>query len=283
MYVDISDLQATTLSSTPPSPPRRRPLLHARPLQVAAFSTPLPQTSLLQTPTETAVSPQDPVYINVCFDIDANGILNVSAKDMTTVVKRNITITNDNKSRLSNEKIERMVWDAKRYKAEDDVHRNKVKAKEALENYAYNMRITINDILSMLRRLMLILTELNPNDDPPRNDETFSPSLSAFSPLLSLSRAHGSSRHGLTAVFTGTAHARSSSLFSVLSLGGLTAVLHRHGLTARSSSSSQFSLSAFAALSSQFSLSAFAALFSVLSLGVCHGVAPDQVRPHRIW
>ena len=77
-----------------------------------------------------------PVYINVCFDIDANGILNVYAKDMTTGVKRNITITNDNKSRLSNEKIERMVWDAKRYKAEDDVHRNKVKAKEALENYA---------------------------------------------------------------------------------------------------------------------------------------------------
>jgi heat shock protein 1/8 len=77
--------------------------------------------------------------------------LNVSAKDITTGVKRNITITNDNKSRLSNEKFERMVWDAKRYKAEDDVHRNKVKAKEALENYAYNMRITINDILSMLR------------------------------------------------------------------------------------------------------------------------------------
>ncbi|GMY08549.1 heat shock cognate 70 kDa protein-like [Fagus crenata] len=88
---------------------------------------------------------------NVCFDIDANGILNVLAKDMTTGVMWNITITNDNKSRLSNAKIERMVWDAKRYKAEDDAHRNKVKAKEALENYAYNMRITINDILSMLR------------------------------------------------------------------------------------------------------------------------------------
>ncbi|GMY39351.1 heat shock cognate 70 kDa protein-like isoform X3 [Fagus crenata] len=52
---------------------------------------------------------------------------------MTTGVKRNITITNDNKSRLSNEKIERMVWDAKRYKAEDDVHRNKVKLAPAVK------------------------------------------------------------------------------------------------------------------------------------------------------
>ena len=59
-------------------------------------------------------------------------------------MKSQITITND-KSRLSYKDIERMVRDAKRYKAEDDAHRKKVKAKEALENYAYNMRNTIND------------------------------------------------------------------------------------------------------------------------------------------
>jgi heat shock protein 1/8 len=70
--------------------------------------------------------------------------LNVSAKEMTTGVKSEITITND-KSRLSIKEIERMVLDAKKYKAEDDEHRKKVKAKEALENYAYNMRNTVND------------------------------------------------------------------------------------------------------------------------------------------
>uniref|UniRef100_A0A2N9FEE0 Uncharacterized protein n=1 Tax=Fagus sylvatica TaxID=28930 RepID=A0A2N9FEE0_FAGSY len=82
--------------------------------------------------------------IEVCFDIDTNGILNVSAKDRTTGVKSEITITND-KSRLSYKDIERMVRDAKIYKAEDDGHRKKAKAKVALENYAYNMRHTIND------------------------------------------------------------------------------------------------------------------------------------------
>jgi heat shock protein 1/8 len=52
--------------------------------------------------------------------------------------------TND-KTRLSSEEIERMVLDAERYKAEDDEHREKIKAMVALENYAYNMRNTIKD------------------------------------------------------------------------------------------------------------------------------------------
>jgi heat shock protein 1/8 len=89
-------------------------------------------------------APRENARVKVCFEIDTNGILNVSAKERTTGVKSQITITND-KSRLSYKDIERMVQDAKRYKAEDDAHRKKVKAKEALENYAYNMRNTIND------------------------------------------------------------------------------------------------------------------------------------------
>ncbi|XP_030931625.1 heat shock cognate 70 kDa protein-like [Quercus lobata] len=89
-------------------------------------------------------APKGVVKINVCFNIDTNGILNVSAKEMTTGVMRNITITND-ESRLSSEEINRMVQDAEIYRAEDDEHRKKVKAKEALENYTYNMRNTIND------------------------------------------------------------------------------------------------------------------------------------------
>nr|XP_023909298.1 heat shock cognate 70 kDa protein-like [Quercus suber] len=89
-------------------------------------------------------APRGVANAKVCFNIDSNGILNVSAKEMTTGVMRNITITND-EARLSSEEIDRMVKDAEIYKVEDDEHRKKVKAKAALENYAYNMRNTIND------------------------------------------------------------------------------------------------------------------------------------------
>ncbi|XP_050249249.1 heat shock cognate 70 kDa protein-like [Quercus robur] len=89
-------------------------------------------------------APRGVTKAKVCFDIDTNGILNVSAKEMTTGVMSKITITND-KARLSSEEIDRMVQDAEIYKAEDDEHRKKVEAKVTLENYAYNMRNTIND------------------------------------------------------------------------------------------------------------------------------------------
>ncbi|KAL0929173.1 hypothetical protein M5K25_001117 [Dendrobium thyrsiflorum] len=89
-------------------------------------------------------APRGVPQINVCFDIDANGILNVSAEDKTTGQKNKITITND-KGRLSKEEIEKMVQEAEKYKTEDEEHKKKVEAKNALENYAYNMRNTIND------------------------------------------------------------------------------------------------------------------------------------------
>ncbi|XP_027330880.1 heat shock 70 kDa protein isoform X1 [Abrus precatorius] len=89
-------------------------------------------------------APRGVPQINVCFDIDANGILNVSAEDKTAGVKNKITITND-KGRLSKEEIEKMVKDAERYKAEDEEVKKKVEAKNSLENYAYNMRNTIRD------------------------------------------------------------------------------------------------------------------------------------------
>jgi len=89
-------------------------------------------------------APRGVPQINVVFDIDANGILNVSAEDKTTGNKNKITITND-KGRLSKEEIERMVQEAEKYKSEDEDHRKKVEAKNALENYAYNMRNTVRD------------------------------------------------------------------------------------------------------------------------------------------
>ena len=58
-------------------------------------------------------APRGVARVIVCFDLDIDGILNVSAEEKTTGVKRKITITND-KWRLSNEEVERMVQDAKR-------------------------------------------------------------------------------------------------------------------------------------------------------------------------
>ncbi len=89
-------------------------------------------------------APRGVPQITVCFDIDANGILNVSAEDKTTGQKNKITITND-KGRLSKDEIEKMVQEAEKYKSEDEDHRKKIESKNALENYAYNMRNTIRD------------------------------------------------------------------------------------------------------------------------------------------
>ncbi|KIK23418.1 hypothetical protein PISMIDRAFT_679396, partial [Pisolithus microcarpus 441] len=77
--------------------------------------------------------------IEVAFDIDANGILNVSASDKTTGKSNRITITND-KGRLSKEEIERMVSEAEEYKAEDEAMAARIQGKDDLESYAYHLR-----------------------------------------------------------------------------------------------------------------------------------------------
>ncbi|VVB12951.1 unnamed protein product [Arabis nemorensis] len=82
----------------------------------------------------------------VCFDIDANGILNVSAEEKTTGSQNKITITNNN-GRLSKDQIEKMVGDAERYKYEDEEYKKKADARKALEDYVYNMRNIIRDAI----------------------------------------------------------------------------------------------------------------------------------------
>ncbi|KAG8955961.1 70-kilodalton heat shock protein [Tulasnella sp. 424] len=89
-------------------------------------------------------APRGVPQIEVTFDVDANGILNVSAADKTTGKSNRITITND-KGRLSKEEIDRMVNEAEKYKAEDDAAAARISAKNGLESYAYNLRNTIND------------------------------------------------------------------------------------------------------------------------------------------
>ena len=74
--------------------------------------------------------------IEVTFDIDANGILNVSACDKGTGKQNKITITND-KGRLSKDEIESMVADAEKYKAEDELVAKKIESKNGFENYCF--------------------------------------------------------------------------------------------------------------------------------------------------
>ena len=88
--------------------------------------------------------PRGQPQIDVVFDIDANGILNVTAIEKSTGKENKIVITND-KGRLSQDEIERMVQEAEKYKAEDDANRHRVESKNSLENYAYSMKSTVND------------------------------------------------------------------------------------------------------------------------------------------
>jgi len=89
-------------------------------------------------------APRGVPQIEVTFDIDANGILNVSAVDKSTGRQNKITITND-KGRLTKDDIERMVKEADQYRAEDDKQRERIQSKNALESYAFNMKSTVED------------------------------------------------------------------------------------------------------------------------------------------
>merc|ERR1712134_182149 len=94
--------------------------------------------------TEIPPAPRGVPQIEVTFDIDANGILNVSAKEKSSNKENKITITND-KGRLSKEEIERMVNDAETYKQEDEKQRDRITAKNGLESYVFNMKSSVED------------------------------------------------------------------------------------------------------------------------------------------
>ncbi|KAK9907432.1 hypothetical protein WJX75_003525 [Coccomyxa subellipsoidea] len=91
-------------------------------------------------------APRGVPQIEVTFEIDANGILNVGAEDKGTGKREKITITND-KGRLSQEDIERMVQEAEEFAEQDKAVKAKVDARNALETYCYNMKQTIEDKL----------------------------------------------------------------------------------------------------------------------------------------
>lgn len=82
--------------------------------------------------------------IEVTFEVDANGILHVTAEDKAAKKSESITITN-NKGRLSQEEIEKMVKEAEEFAEEDKKARERIDARNKLETYIYNMRSSINE------------------------------------------------------------------------------------------------------------------------------------------
>ncbi|CAK8541036.1 unnamed protein product [Lathyrus sativus] len=91
----------------------------------------------------------------VCFTIDADGILNVSAEEETSGNKKDITITNEN-GRLSREEIERMIQEAENFKDQDMKFKTKAKAINALDDYLYTVRKAMKDDC--------VSSKLNPDD-----------------------------------------------------------------------------------------------------------------------
>jgi len=89
-------------------------------------------------------APRGTPQIEVTFDLDANGILNVSAMDKASGKNEKITITND-KGRLSKDDIERMVREAEQFKDEDNKIKERIEKKNGLESYCVQMKNTLND------------------------------------------------------------------------------------------------------------------------------------------
>ncbi|KAK0707502.1 heat shock protein 70 family [Lasiosphaeris hirsuta] len=94
--------------------------------------------------TSIPPAPRGVPQIEVSFELDANGILKVSAHDKGTGKGESITITND-KGRLTQEEIDRMVAEAEKYAEEDKATRERIEARNGLENYAFSLKNQVND------------------------------------------------------------------------------------------------------------------------------------------
>ena len=102
--------------------------------------------------TSIPPAPRGVPQIEVTFEIDANGILNVGAEDKGTGKSEKIVITND-KGRLSQEEIERMVEEAEEFAEEDRKIKERIDARNSLETFAYNMKNTISDADKLANKL----------------------------------------------------------------------------------------------------------------------------------
>ncbi|KAL4427176.1 hypothetical protein ABPG74_013380 [Tetrahymena malaccensis] len=91
-----------------------------------------------------APAPRGVPQIEVTFDIDGNGILNVSAKDLATNIVEKITVTNQ-QGRFTDSEIQNLINESEKFKAEDEAIKKKLDAKNSLENYVFSIRNTLKD------------------------------------------------------------------------------------------------------------------------------------------
>ena len=134
--------------------------------------------------------------IEVTFDIDANGILNVSAIDKGTGKLNKIIITNE-KGRLSKEDIEKMVSEAEKFKGEDEKIKKRIESRNGFENYCFQMKNTLNDeklrekftdddkkLIEELSKKGLDFLEANPNAEADEIDGMQKDIESKYNPIM---------------------------------------------------------------------------------------------------
>jgi heat shock 70kDa protein 1/2/6/8 len=117
--------------------------------------------------------PRGQPQIEVSFEVDTNGILKVSAKEKTTGKEMQIEIKND-KGRLSDADIEKMVNDAEKYKAQDEEYKLKLESKNNFENMLFQMKTTLEG--SSIEEKDTIINKINENIEwlSSHNDEEIS-------------------------------------------------------------------------------------------------------------
>jgi L1 cell adhesion molecule like protein len=94
--------------------------------------------------TDIPLMPRGQPQIEITYDVDSNGILNVTALEKSSGKSKNITIKNES-GKLSKEEIERMVKEAEQYKAQDDALGEKIEAKNRLESFVYSMKARVKE------------------------------------------------------------------------------------------------------------------------------------------
>jgi len=141
-------------------------------------------------------APRGTPQIEVTFDIDANGILNVSAMDKASGKNEKITITND-KGRLSKEEIDKLVQEAERFKDEDEKIKTRIEKKNGLENYCFQMKNQLSDekfkdkfteddktVIETTTKEMLQWLEANPNEEAEAYEAKQKEAEGKFNPIM---------------------------------------------------------------------------------------------------
>ena len=112
---------------------------------------PVCRANLLVCRSGIPPAPRGVPQIEVTFDLDANGILNVSAEDKSTGNKNKITITNDT-GRLTKEQIDRMVQEAEKFRDEDKKQQDRIGAKNKVRDGWLTHAHTCTQLLRLMQR-----------------------------------------------------------------------------------------------------------------------------------